>query len=41
VLGFAAVEVFKAPAPAAIVAGGLLGALGVATGLRWTGAPAG
>lgn len=34
-LGFAAVEIFKWPAPAAIVAGGVLGIIGWALRVRW------
>ena len=35
ILGFAAVELFKAPAPAAIVGGGALGLIGAALKVRW------
>jgi len=37
IIGFVAVEIFKAPAPAAIVLGGCLGAIGVAARVRWVG----
>ena len=35
ILGFAAVELFKAPAPAAIICGGILGIVGAALNIRW------
>jgi len=35
ILGFAAVELFKLPAPVAIMCGGLLGIIGAALNIRW------